>query len=269
MPNPNQPAQPGIDNSNQPAPQPDGNQTQSNQSASTSSQPQQETRQQVNQNPVASNNQAQQSAGGQKSSNQQPRQNQTRQQAAQAGQEHPYQFPNVARKESRIAPGMNKPLPEEVILEWTAPSRPFKKREKKYFSTILIIAALISLILFFAGQVLPVAVVFAIVFLVYVLSVTPPREVINKITTYGVRVEDALYYWQELGRFWFTEQFDDVVLNIETVRFPWRITLLLPDNIDKEDMRILLSEVLLNQQPKPTLYEKWADWLKEKVPLDE
>ncbi len=179
------------------------------------------------------------------------------------------QYSHARQAESRIAPGIMKPMPEEEILKWQAPSRPFKKRDKKFFSTIIIIAVLVSLILFFAGQVLPVAVVVAVVFLVYVLSVVPPQEVTNKLTTYGIRIENTLYYWEELGRFWFTQQFDKTILNIETVRFPGRITLLLPEEINREDMRIILSEVLLNQKPEPTLYEQAAQWLKEKIPLDE
>lgn len=176
-------------------------------------------------------------------------------------------FPNIKMEESRVAPGIYKPLPEEKILVWKAPSRPFKKHNKKYFSTITVIALLISLILGFAGQLIAVTVVIAITFLVYALSVTPPQEIENQITTYGIRLENNLYYWQELGRFWFTDKYGQEILNIETIRFPGRITLLLADQ-DKELITQILSEVLLHQKPDPTPYEKVSAWLQEKVPLD-
>lgn len=176
-------------------------------------------------------------------------------------------YPDLKLEKSRIAPGMMKPIPETEILIWTAPARPFKPRRKQYFSTILIISLLISLILFFAGQVLPVAVVISIAFLVYVLAVTPPPTITNKITNYGIHVDKTTYYWQELGRFWFNEKLDQTLLNIETVRFPGRITLLLGDQ-KKEIFELLLSEVLLQEKPELTLYEKAADWLEEKIPLD-
>lgn len=59
---------------------------------------------------------------------------------------------------------MPKPQPEELIFEWRSSARPFKKRNKRYYVTIALIVFLISLILFFAGQFLPIAVVVAVAF---------------------------------------------------------------------------------------------------------
>jgi len=164
-------------------------------------------------------------------------------------------------------PGVQKPVQEEFLLEWEALSRPYKARTRQYFSSVLIIGLLISMILFFAGQVLPIAVVIAAVFLVYVLSVVPPGMVKHSITTFGIRVEDSLYYWEQLGRFWFSEKYGQQILHIETSRFPGRLTILLGD-LSKKNMQILLSEVLVHKKPELTLYEKGAAWLQEKIPLD-
>jgi len=162
---------------------------------------------------------------------------------------------------------MYKPLPEETLFQWQAPERPFKKRNKKYFSTVFVIALLVSLILAFAGQLVAIAVVLAVAFVVYALSVVPPQNLTYKISTYGVRIESNLYYWEELGRFWFTDKYDQNILNIETVRFPGRITVLLGDQ-KKEIIELILAEVLLQQKPELTLYEKASAWLQEKIPLD-
>lgn len=166
-----------------------------------------------------------------------------------------------------LVPGFSKPMKEEILLQWTAPSRPFKKHNRQFYSTIGVIAGLIALILFFAGQVLPVAVVIAVVFLTYVMNSIEPGDVVHKLTTYGIRVEDELYYWEELGRFWIKEKFDQPVLYIEVGRFPSRLTILL-GKISKEDMTLILDEVLLNEEPPPTSYEKAAKWLHEKIPID-
>ncbi len=178
------------------------------------------------------------------------------------------QFSGAKLEESQIAPWMYKPLPEQNILVWRALSRPFKKRNKKYYSTVAIIALLISLILAFAGQLAAIAVVIAVSFLAYTLSVIPPQDVTYKITTWGVWVEGKLYYWEELGRFWFTEKFDHQLLNIECARFPNRLTLLLNEKQNKEELKMILQEVLLNQKPELTFYEKMAQLLQEKIPLD-
>lgn len=175
--------------------------------------------------------------------------------------------PATPLQESALLPGMYKPLPEEILIEWIAPTRPFKKPNRSFFTNITMIGGLIALILFFANQVVFMAVVFAVVFMVYVLYSVPPGNVRHSLTTYGVRTENSLYYWEELGRFWITKSKGAHILNIEVARFPNRISLLLGD-ISPEDMTLVLSEVLLNEVPKPTTVEKMADWLKKKVPLD-
>jgi len=168
---------------------------------------------------------------------------------------------------SKIAPGMYKPVPEKMIYEWMALSRPFRKRNRQFFTTVLVIALLISLILFFSGQFLPIAMVFSVVFLNYVLAVVPPPEVSHRITTFGINVEGNLYYWEELGRFWFDTKHDSTLLMIETIRFPGKLILVLPKD-KKEVVSEILSEVLLQQKPPLSSFEKIAKWIQEKFPLE-
>lgn len=177
-------------------------------------------------------------------------------------------IPITKLEESRVAPGMYKPVPEMLVLEWKAPSRPYKKRHQRYFSTILVIALLISLILFFAGQFLPIAVVISVVFLVYVQAVVPPTDLTNRITTYGIRIDSEIYYWQELGRFWFEEKFNQPQVVIEMARFPGRISLVLSEDVTKKQVKDILSDVLMFERPPLTQYEKIAKWLEKKLPLD-
>lgn len=179
----------------------------------------------------------------------------------------PYVNPAAPMQESALIPGAYKPMPEELLLEWVAPSRPFKKPKRNFFTSITIIGALIGLILFFANQWIPVAVVISVVFLIYVLYSIPPGEVHHALTTYGIRSEEKLYYWEELGRFWITQSKGQSILNIEVARFPNRLSLLLGE-ISAEDMSAILSEVLLNEKPPLTQVEKMGEWLKQKVPLD-
>ena len=174
---------------------------------------------------------------------------------------------DVRLERSRVAPGLYKPVPEQTVFEWRSASRPFKKRDRQFFVTVTVIALLVSLILFFSGQFLPIAVVISVVFLLYVLQVVPPHDIDQSITTFGIHIEDNLYYWEELGRFWFEEKHDDLTLNIETIRFPGRITMVLPKE-HKQAVSDILSEVLLEQKPDLTLYEKTAQWFQERVPLE-
>lgn len=159
------------------------------------------------------------------------------------------------------------PIQEELIYEWEAPSRPFKPHKRQYYTTVGTIVLLISLILFFAGQFLPIAVVIAVAFLTYVMTSIPPGNVTNTTTTFGIRIGDQLYFWEELGRFWFKKKYDEEVLYIEAFRFPNRLTLLL-GKADKALIRDILSLALLEGEPAPTYYERAADWLQKKIPLD-
>lgn len=202
---------------------------------------------------------------GQERESQQSQQSQQNQQSADPNQ--PVGDEQFDPNESALIPGMQRPQPEETLFEWQAPERPFKRRTRQSYTTIGLICLLIALILFFAGQFLPVAVIAAAFFVYYVLSSTPPGEITNKLTTYGIRVADNLYYWEEMGRFWITKKYDKNLLHIEVARFPFQLTILLGE-VDPENMKAVLSEVLLNQKPEPTTYEKAAKWLQEKLPID-
>ncbi len=176
----------------------------------------------------------------------------------------------VKMEKSRVAPGFYRPIPEEILVEWNAPARPFRKRNRQFFSTIIIIAILVSLILFFAGQVLPVAVVISVVFLVYVTAVVPPQNLHYKLTNYGIYVEKEAFSWLGMGRFWFDEKAGQKVLEIELHGFPGRLTFVLIDGQTprSEDLERVLSEVLIKEKPSLSSYEKVAGWLKDKIPLE-
>jgi len=168
---------------------------------------------------------------------------------------------------SDVFAAIPKTISEEILLEWDAPSRPHKKRHRQYYTTIAVILILIGLILFFAGQFLPIAVLVAIGFLVYVLEMVPPTMVRHQLSTYGFRVEGTLYYWDEIGRFWFTERHNSPLLHLEISRFPNRLTLLIGD-LPQDAMTKVLAEILINEKPPLTPLEKAGAWLERMIPLE-
>ena len=156
---------------------------------------------------------------------------------------------------------------EKDLLSWSAPNRPFKKRNKEYYSTIAMIVILVSLILFFAGQFLPIAVVISIAFVSYVLASVPPEKASHRITTYGIHTDQQFHYWEEMGRFWFTSKFGQEMMHVEVAKFPGQITMLLGDQ-SKEPLKKLLMKYLIHETPLPSFLDKAADWMQEKIPLD-
>ncbi len=157
---------------------------------------------------------------------------------------------------------------EKMLLDWIAPSRPYKKRDREFYTTIAIIVFLVSLILFFAGQFLFIAVIVSFAFVAYVLNTVPPEKVHNVITTFGVRTGDSLFYWEELGRFWFTTQYHTTMMHVETTRaFPGVLVLLL-DGVDQEEMKKIMLKYAVFEKPKDTWLDNAGKWVQEKFPLE-
>ncbi|MBP9700655.1 hypothetical protein KBD71_05240 [Candidatus Woesebacteria bacterium] len=158
---------------------------------------------------------------------------------------------------------------ERILYEWVAASRPYKKRDREFYTTIGVIVFLLSLILFFAGQFLFIAVVISAAFVAYVLNTIPPEDVHNAITTFGIRSGQQLFYWEELGRFWFTQKYKTSMLHVETARaFPGVLVLLLTDATQEEVLKKVLVKYTVFEKPKDTWVDKASLWLQEKFPLE-
>src|SRR5690606_23793490 len=98
------------------------------------------------------------------------------------------------------------------------------------------------------GQFLPIAVVIAVAFLAYVLSAVPPTEANYSLTSYGVRIDGTLYYWEELSRFWIEEVDKQPIIYIEVGRFPNRLAMLIGES-DLDNVKNILGRILLEQKP--------------------
>jgi len=157
----------------------------------------------------------------------------------------------------------------KVLFTWKAPLRPFKKRDKEFWTTVLAIIFLLSLILFLAGgQFMLIAVIISLAFVYYVLSTVPPEEVEYRITNKGVAFEDRSYDWDLLWRFWFSDKYDQRLLNIDTrLSLPGRLTFVVKKE-DEPKIKEIMEKYLLNEEAEPTFFDKASAWLAKKVPLD-
>lgn len=156
---------------------------------------------------------------------------------------------------------------EELLFHWVSPARPFKKRNREFFTTIAALGFLIGLILFFIDGVLPVAVVLALVFLVYVLASVEPEQVEHRITNKGVVFAGKRYAWDELGRFWFTQRFGNDLLIVEIFKLPGRLEIVVAPQ-DMLEIRKHLEPRLEFEKVAPDFVDKAAGWISKKVPLD-
>jgi hypothetical protein len=160
-----------------------------------------------------------------------------------------------------------KPEPLRTLVEWKAPVRPFKKRDREYLTTIGAIVFLLGVILLFLQEWLLIAVIVALVFVAYILSTVSPEETEHKITNRGVITGGKTYRWEELVRFWFTEKWGQKILSLETVvRFPGRLTLLLGE-ANQEQIKKILSDYLPFEEPEKTWADNASNWLSRQIPL--
>jgi len=98
---------------------------------------------------------------------------------------------------------MESPNPQ-LVFSWKAPLRAYKKRSKIILRFYIAVALLLSAIIFFFGDKILLIPIFTLLFLFYVLTITPPPEVENKITTFGLEAAGINLRFEILSHFYFT-----------------------------------------------------------------
>ena len=92
---------------------------------------------------------------------------------------------------------------------------------KEFYSSVIVIAFLVSVILFFIEGVMPVVVVWSLVFMLWAMNKTEPKLTNNKMTTWGLRSTDKLYSFEEMNQFWFETKWSTRLLRINLSQSPW------------------------------------------------
>lgn len=159
----------------------------------------------------------------------------------------------------------------QIILAWKAPLRAYKKRKKNVLRFYLALALLLSLLVFFFADKILLLLIWAVLFLFYVLTITPPPEVDNKITKFGIETAGVTIRWELLSEFYFTKRFGFDILTVVT-HAPYYIHayLVIPNVELKRKVVGLLSEHLIYQErPHRTFTDRMIDWFSKLMPDDE
>ena len=112
---------------------------------------------------------------------------------------------------------------------------------------------------------MPVILLVSLIFLFYILSTIEPEKIKYIITNMGIKVADKKTAWSFLGRFWFSRRFDSELLIIEAFAFPGRMELVF-ETKDKERIRKILSNHLVEEEIPPSWLDKTALWFSKKLP---
>ncbi|MFZ6035418.1 MAG: hypothetical protein ACOYUB_04740 [Patescibacteria group bacterium] len=159
----------------------------------------------------------------------------------------------------------------QVVYDWKAPLRPYKKQSGIILRFYLAVALLLSAIFFFFGDKILLIPVWALVFLFYVLTITPPPEVENKITTFGLEAAGVTMRWEALSHFYFGKRFGFNTLTVVSrAPYYYHAYMVVPNNESKEKLKAILSLHLMYQsKPEKTLTDKMLDFLSLLIPDEE
>jgi len=126
--------------------------------------------------------------------------------------------------------------PEKSLFSWRAASRPFKRRDREFWITVLGIAGLCGVVLFLIEGVMPVILIISLVFLFYILSTVEPEEINYEITNKGIKIAGRRTDKEVLNRFWFSKRFDSELLVFEMLVLPGRLEVVINPK-DKETIK--------------------------------
>jgi hypothetical protein len=159
----------------------------------------------------------------------------------------------------------NLPQPEKELFAWTAAARPFKRRDREFWVSVIAIAAVVSLVLFLVEGFMPVVLIISLVFLFYVLNTVEPEKINYQITTRGVKFAGRQTPWEVIGRHWFTRRYDSQILVLELGVLPGRLEMVI-DPGDKEKISTALSDYSLAEEIPPSNLDRAANWFAKKLP---
>ena len=158
----------------------------------------------------------------------------------------------------------------ETLLAWEAPSRPYRKKDRSYYTTSATIVILLILIAFLAKEFLLIMVLLSLAFVAYMLAFVPPSDVMYRISTQGITIgNDHFYFWHDLDSFWFKEKEGYKVLIIQTrLRFPGQLMLVLGSQNEDELKKEVALFLPFHEIPQTSLIDKWAEGLQKHFPLE-
>ncbi|MBI2039664.1 hypothetical protein HYT18_01185 [Candidatus Microgenomates bacterium] len=193
-------------------------------------------------------------------------------------------MPKEEKKQTKKQPAGSEPGPlhpkimeageVKTLLSWEAPARPFRRKDRSFYTTIAIIVILLILILLLAREFLLIGVLLALTFVAYVLAFVPPHDIKYRISTQGITIGEDFYFWHFLDSFWFKEKENHKILIIQTrLRFPGQLMLVLDPSTSsgqgEEQVKKIVARFLpFVEVPFKSWMEKWSEGLQKHFPLE-
>ncbi len=167
--------------------------------------------------------------------------------------------------------GEDKAANPQLIYSWKAPLRAYKRRSRGVLRFYLALSLLLSLIVFFFGDKVLLIPILTLLFLFYVLTITPPPEVENIVTTFGIETAGISLRWEFLSHFFYSKKFNFSVLTLVShAPYYYHVYLVVPDEETKRRVTDILSHHLMYvEKPQRNFTDKAINWLSNLVPDDD
>ncbi len=160
-------------------------------------------------------------------------------------------------------------LEAKSLISWKSADRVFKARGKKYFVKVGLYGIVFILLAIVLKEPFLVGVILSVIFVVYVLASHEPETIEHRITSMGIISGGRPFLWSELDSFWFDKKGDDRLLIVQTnLRFPSRLIIILNSISERTLLDILEKHLHFHEGPVHTLFDKWANFLQERINLE-
>lgn len=179
----------------------------------------------------------------------------------------PQQEEVLFQKATPLPPSLN----PQVLYSWKAPLRAYKKRSRNVLRFYIAVALLLTAIIFFLGDRILIIPIWSILFLFYILTITPPPQVENRITKFGIETAGITLRWDVLSHFYFTERFNFTILTVVTqAPYYMHAYLVIPkERIKKDVMKILAEHIVYQERPQLGLTDRLINLLSYLIPDDD
>lgn len=159
-------------------------------------------------------------------------------------------------------------LEETILFDWESYERPHKKWSKEFFSSVIVMAFLASVILYFIeSNLMPVFVIWAMVFMLWAMSRTEPRLEKYAISSWGLKTKERTYRFVEMNHFWFETKWSSRLMRLNLVAVPWHLVIVI-NTEDEDKIRKLMLQSVTYQEPAITAVDRLVKWLGDKIPLE-
>ncbi|TRZ42336.1 hypothetical protein D4S03_12355, partial [bacterium] len=120
---------------------------------------------------------------------------------------------------------------------------------------------------YFIEGIMPVLVIWAMVFMLWAMSRTEPRLEKYAISSWGLKTKERTYRFEEMTNFWFETKWGGRLMRINLAKVPWHLVIVI-NSEDEDKIRKIMLQSVTYQEPTVTAVDRLVKWLGDKIPLE-